>query len=244
MIKSITARFLNLPIVYGFYLKYLAKQHRVLHNQNELFYTLSPTLMVAIVKAFQVQKPELLKKHGYYEFGLFKGFNFWFAEQISRSCTDKEFKLYGFDSFEGLPQSKVDIDPVYWAQGNYASSLEFVQESLKKQGADFSRLQLFRGFFSKSLFAEFRKKTEFFPVSICVIDSDMYESCSEVLSFIGDLLIPGSLLIFDDFNAFNKDNDHGERRALKEFEEKHPAFTKELLFEYGWHGVAFKVLTV
>lgn len=32
-----------------------AEIHRVLHNENPLFYTLSPMLLVAIIKAFNIQ---------------------------------------------------------------------------------------------------------------------------------------------------------------------------------------------
>ena len=78
----------------------------------------------------------------------------------------------------------------------------------------------------------------------CVIDSDAYESCVEVLDFVKTFLVPGAILLFDDYNAFNKDARHGERRALQEFEQKNPAFQKEHLFDIGWHGVAFKVTAV
>ncbi|MBI4283921.1 MAG: hypothetical protein HY663_05570 [Chloroflexi bacterium] len=222
-----------------------ARVHRVLHNENPLFYTLSPSLLPAIAKAFEIQRSHnLLDGHGYYEFGLFKGFSFWFAEQSSRECTNATFRFYGFDSFEGVPESQVDIDPIYWAEGNYAASYDFVIAKLKEHGADLSRMKLYKGFFSESLFSSLRKSETFPSASICVIDSDLYESCVEVLSFIKDYLVPGSLLLFDDYNAFDKDNSHGERRALIEFEEMHPTFRKEFLFNIGWHGVVFRVLSL
>jgi hypothetical protein len=205
-------------------------------------------VLIAIAKAFNLQhsivRGGMLEEHGYYEFGLFKGFSFWFAEQISRDYRGRGFCFYGFDSFEGLPKSEVDIDPVYWTEGNYAASLEFVTAKLKEHGTDLQKVKLYKGWFSKALFSGLRQSEKFLPVSICVIDSDMYESCVEVLNFIKDLLVPGSILLFDDFNAFNKDDSHGERRALLEFEQKNPSFRKERLFEFGWHGVAFRVTAV
>jgi hypothetical protein len=138
----------------------------------------------------------------------------------------------------------VDKDPVYWAAGNYAASLEFVSGKLKENGSDLSRMILHKGWFSKQLFDGLRQKENFPPASICVIDSDAYESCVEVLHFVKTLLVPGAILLFDDYNAFNKDAHHGERRALEEFEQKNPTFRKEHLFDIGWHGVAFKVIAV
>ena len=57
-------------------------------------------------------------------------------------------------------------------------------------------------------------------------------------------IVPGSILLFDDFNAFDKDDNHGERRALKEFEIANPKFIKKHLYDFGWHGTAFMVESV
>jgi hypothetical protein len=54
-----------------------AEAHRILHNDNPLFYPLSPMLLIGIAKAFDMQRLEaergknLLDGHAYYEFGLF-----------------------------------------------------------------------------------------------------------------------------------------------------------------------------
>ena len=184
----------------------------------------------------------LLDGHAYYEFGLFKGFSFWFAEQISRDIVSSDFKFYGFDSFEGLPESKNDKHR-YLAKGNYAASYEFVLDSLKANESDFSKIKLYKGFYSKVFFDNLQND-KFLPISICVIDSDIYESCVEVLEFIKNYMVKGSILIFDDYNSFGKDNQHGERRALREFEMRNPTFKKEHLFDFGQYGVAFRVLSL
>jgi hypothetical protein len=64
------------------------------------FYTASPDLLVALVRAFNIQKSRLsagqnlLEGHGYYEFGLFKGFSFWFADQLAREYAGPTFRLH------------------------------------------------------------------------------------------------------------------------------------------------------
>jgi len=79
---------------------------------------------VAIVRAFNYQKNNNgpLSGHGYYEFGLFKGFSLWFAERISHDYVGSDFHSYGFDSFEGLPDTKVDKLDLFWSKGEYAAS--------------------------------------------------------------------------------------------------------------------------
>jgi hypothetical protein len=214
------------------------------------FYTLSPDLLVALVKAFHIQHAQLLNGcnlfagHGYYEFGVFRGFSFWFAEQLSRMYAGPSFRLFGFDSFEGLPQPQLDSEAAVFKKGEFCGSYEAVTTNLTKWKTDFKRIRLHKGFYSKPLFERLRHSEEFLPISICLIDVDLYESCLPVLDFIKNYLVVGSILLFDDYNQLGEDNNAGERRALIEFEQRNPGFQKEHLFDYGWEGAAFRVLSL
>lgn len=260
ILKAVVKRSPAYPLVKGGRGAYRQLQRRIAREReirrlvrepqyrNSNFYTLEPSLLVAIVKAFNIQRRackdgrNLLDGHGYYEFGVFKGFSFWLAEQVSREYVGPNFRLYGFDSFEGLPRSHVDADLTGWREGRYAASFEIVTDDLKRHGMDSTRASLYKGFYSKQFFSMLTQRERFLPVSICVIDSDIYESAVLVLDFVNDLLVPGSLLLFDDFGPQAKNENHGERRAFREFEEIHPSFQKENLFDYGSNGVAFRVL--
>jgi Macrocin-O-methyltransferase (TylF) len=211
----------------------------------EPFYSPNPEVLVALVRAFRLQEDShLLAGYGYYEFGLFKGASLWFAEQISREVTGKNFCFYGFDSFQGLPAPKLEREARVYSKGDFGCSLGEVTENLKKYRADFGRIRLYPGFFSPAHFARLAREQEFLPVSIALVDVDLYESTVPVLDFIGPYLVNGSLLLFDDYNQFGPDNTHGERRALLEFSQRYPTFRLEHLFDYGREGVAFRVLSV
>jgi len=201
------------------------------------FYSLSPDLLVGLVLAFDHQS--LFEGHAYYEFGLFRGFSLWFAEQLARKKAPKEFLLYGFDSFEGLPETAVDAG--FYREGEFCAGYELVRENLSKYGADWDRIKLFRGFYSRSLFSAFRNQEKFRPVSIAVIDVDIYESCVLVLEFLRPYIVPGSILIFDDYNDMGRSDEHGERKALMEFEAR-TGMEKELLFELGRECAGFRVV--
>ena len=54
----------------------------------------------------------------------------------------------------------------------------------------------------------------------------------------------GTILIFDDYNAFNGDENHGERKALREFEENTLSFQKKHLWKFGPYGEAFEVIAI
>ena len=233
--------FRNFPKWFSAHLYEIA--HKRFHNDNALFYPTTPMLLEGILKAFNIQnKNNLLERHAYWEFGVFRGFSLWFAGVAARQHKPSDFYFYGFDSFMGLPESKVDGTKPAFAKGHYAVSEEFTVKKLKEFGTDFTRTKLFKGFYSKELFSNLRQNNAFSPISICTIDVDIYESCVEVLDFIKDYLAVGSIVLFDDYNCFYEDNNHGERRALLEFEQKNPGFKKEHLFDFGWHGAAFRVI--
>lgn len=131
-----------------------------------------------------------------------------------------------------------------FCKGDFRGSYEVVTKNLERHKADFTKIKLYKGFYSNHLFDYLRQKEQFPPVSICLIDVDLYESCIPVLDFIKEYLVEGSILLFDDYNQLGEDDNSGERRALLEFEQRNPGFKKEHLFDYGWEGVAFRVVSL
>ena len=216
------------------------------------FFTLSPDLTIALLRAFTVQKERnMLDGHGYFEFGMFRGFSMWFADRLAREYGAKDFSYYGFDSFAGLPLPKLGEERSIFFRGQFGASYDVVVRNLEKWEADLSRIKLFKGWYSKELFGKIKAENTFSKASICLVDVDLYDSCVPVLDFVKGYLVPGSILIFDDWDQRRKqlgpdaqDDSTGERRAIKEFETRHPTFRKEHLFDYGWEGAAFRVLSL
>lgn len=221
-----------------------ARQH-----DNDLFYTLSPGLLSAVLRSFRqlsddrVAGSDLLSGHAYYEFGVFKGFSLWFAEQAAREMAGDDFHCYGFDSFAGLPETRVDSWNSSWKEGAYAASRSSVAHAMESNGTDPSRVELIEGFYSDEFFAEVKATTRLRPAGICVIDSDIYESCVSVLRFIRSYLRPGTIILVDNFYSA-KDDTGGERRALAEFTDLYPEIRMRRIFEFEREGVAFQVQSI
>jgi hypothetical protein len=175
---------------------------------------------------------------GYYEFGLYRGFSFWYANNLAHDL-GLNLNFHGFDSFEGLPPSEVDIHR-NWQPGSYACGVEQVTSWLEqwKMPLPYS---LHKGWYSPELFEGIENSHTLPAPAIAVIDSDLYESATEILRMLHHRLSVGLILLCDDFNAFAGDDDHGERRALREFESNHPSFRKSHLFSFGTYGEAFEV---
>lgn len=229
------------PILWLNFKKY-ERAHKAFHNNNALFYPTTPMLLEGLIKAFDIQsKRNMIDGHAYWEFGVFKGFSMWFSQMYARTKGLDNFTYYGFDSFEGLPHSEIDGMKPAFAEGHYSSPHNFITSTFEKLEFPTDKLNLFKGFYSPELFKKLSSENKFLPISICVIDVDIYESTVPVLEFIKDHLVVGSIILFDDFNCFLESDEHGERKALIEFRKKYPNFEFKHLFGFGWHGEVFEV---
>ncbi len=211
---------------------------------RNVFHTLHPNLLIGLYRAMETLStlragPAQPEEIGFYEFGMYQGFSFWYANNLAHEMGLK-MEFHGFDSFQGLPQSVVDIHR-NWSAGSYACSLEQVQDSLAKWGMPL-RYHLHQGWYSQELFTKISERHSLPVPGIILIDCDLYESAREVLAFLDSVMTSNTILMFDDYNAFGGDPNHGERKALAEFESSHPGFRKERLFAFGPYGEAFRVI--
>jgi hypothetical protein len=142
------------------------------------------------------------------EFGVYKG------DSINRLAELKsDVTWHGFDSFVGLPEA--------WTLGAKAGAfstrgtLPVVRENVK----------LVAGFFEDTLpafVAEHRSS----KVSVLHIDADLYSSTKTILENLKGMLVPGSIVIFDELINYPGWQD-GEYRAFTEY-----VADNHLTFEY------------
>lgn len=144
-------------------------------------------------------------------------------------------KIWGFDSFIGLPKEQnglaISND---WVQGSF-NSLEWFGEQYKidvisrlyKDFADFgipliSKVELIDGFFSETLTDDLVKNMDIKPAIYIDIDSDLYISCCQVLDWVfrNKLYQSGTIIYYDDWLSGQK-VDAGEYKAHFEFTNKY-----------------------
>jgi len=202
--------------------------HRILHR-NRLFYTLTPELSIAMIRAFQEADPYLMADGAYYEFGVFKGYNLWFVNKLKPSIP-----IYGFDSFHGMPRTR-GAHP-HHSMGMYSASEEEVRYHLNKHKADMGRIQLFKGWFCDEYFDYSLSSVDFLPAAVVTIDCDLYVSAVPVLRFLVPYLRPNTILIFDDWHM----GPPSEADAWHEAKEMH-RIIDETLFDYGLYGHAVRI---
>ena len=132
------------------------------------------------------------------EFGVYGGTS---IRLIASGCPNQ--RIYGFDSFHGLPES--------WVGSRNAST------SMDRGGAlpaVPANVDLIAGLFNETLpgFLE----TTAGAIGFVHIDCDIYTSTRDVLASIEKRLAPGCVLVFDEFFGYHGFKEH-EYRAFHEF---------------------------
>ncbi len=218
--------------------------HRIYYRYVHGFASASQSIEMALETAFD-KAIELGNGHqgDYLEFGLFKGYSFWKAQQIAgqKSGYFENMRFFGFDSFQGLPEiqgiDKTPNDSFY--EGQFCCDKPSVARNLDQKGVDWNRTFLIEGFFSHSLTEDTKQRYHISTVAVALIDCDIYASTAQVLSFLEGILMDNSILIFDDWDCFKKDDNRGQRRAFREFLDRNQSYRAEPLGSYGNYGKLF-----
>ncbi|GDY31226.1 class I SAM-dependent methyltransferase [Gandjariella thermophila] len=135
--------------------------------------------------------------------------------------------VYGFDSFEGLPEN--------WRNGFPAGTFAMAAPP-EVPGAE-----LVVGWFDDTLgpfLAEHPEHVDFLHV-----DCDLYASAKTVLDLVGPRLRPGSVIVFDEFFNFPGWPEH-EYRAWREYVERTGLTFDYLAYTYDNEQVVVRVTTV
>jgi hypothetical protein len=145
------------------------------------------------------------------EFGVASGRS---INYISKFTTDK---VYGFDSFEGLPEK--------WRDGfekgafNQNGTLPLVNRNV----------ELVKGWFNETLLPFIRQHDK--KVSFLHLDADLYSSTKYILDVLKDYLDKECVVVFDELlNYDGFDGDTGELKAFYEF-------VTENNVDYEWIGM-------
>jgi O-methyltransferase len=158
----------------------------------------------------------------YLEFGVYCGES---MRRWSGLDPNAESRFFGFDSFDGLPEP--------WKLG-WGKTLDRGHFSTRGESPSIgdSRVSFVKGLFQDTL--PFFLKT-FHPQGQLVVhcDADLYTSTLYVLSHLDPFLLPGSLVVFDEFSTVNH-----EFRAFVDYT---TAFRRSLV-PVGWAGRFYEVV--
>jgi hypothetical protein len=131
----------------------------------------------------------------YLEFGVFSG------RTINHIARQVGQPVYGFDSFEGLPERWRDR----WGTGHF---------KLKKLPQVLQNVTLIKGWFDKTLPEFLKAHPE--DVTFLHVDCDLYSSTQTIFTCLAPRIKTGTVIVFDEY--FNYPGwREGEFRAFQEF---------------------------
>lgn len=157
----------------------------------------------------------------YLEFGVFSGNS---INQMAETKKDRIF--YGFDSFEGLPET--------WRAGFEAGI--FSKDELPEVREN---VELIKGWFDETLPAFLERHPE--TCAFVHVDCDLYSSAETVLNYLSDRIVVGTVLLFDEFFNYPgwKDN---EFKAFQNFVQRSGHECEYLGFVKNYEQVAVRIV--
>jgi Macrocin-O-methyltransferase (TylF) len=137
--------------------------------------------------------------------GLFAEFGVADGQSLRFICHRVNRPVYGFDSFRGLPE--------YWKPGVWPGT--FARPDGKPPAVPKNAV-IVSGYFDQTL-PGFVQSLDARPAAFLHLDADLYASTSTVLSALRDRIVPGTVLVFDDYFGYPGWKSGGEFRAFEEF---------------------------
>jgi len=145
------------------------------------------------------------------------------AEEAFAKIKRLSLRYFSFDSFQGLPNPQgIDRDHPKFTEGRYAFSEKDFNKNITMKGLNSDKVTTIPGFYRDSLTSGIKRKYQIKSASIVMVDCDFYESTKLVLDFITDLLVDGTIIIFDDWFNYRGNPKLGERRACQEWLNSNP----------------------
>ena len=154
------------------------------------------------------------------EFGVFEGAS---INYFARLSPEKIF--HGFDSFEGLPDDWIHEHP----KGKFA--LSELPEFLPN-------VKIVKGIFSDTLPGFLLEHND--NISFVHVDCDLYESSAYIFKLIQPRLLPGSIILFDEFYNY-PGWQNGEFKAFKELVDTHSIQFNYIAYNRLQRQVAIKL---
>jgi len=143
-------------------------------------------------------------------------------------------KIYGFDSFEGLPEDWIRTDKVI-AAGTFG----FKNPNLLPPVLH--NVELIKGLFKDTLrfFIDMQEGEQ--AIAFLHVDCDIYSSTATAFEILGDRIKPGTIIVFDELFNYPGSENH-EYKALQEFLIKHRYDVRYLAFNVFHEQVAVQII--
>jgi lipopolysaccharide biosynthesis glycosyltransferase len=168
--------------------------------------------------------------HSFVECGVAKGG----CLAVMKKLAGLNNKVFGFDSFEGLPAiTQDDIsdynkgNPSEWVGINLSGGIENVYKTFQALQLDMTNVHLIKGLFQDTLVQQ-EIIDKIGPIAVLRLDGDWYESIKVCLEALYDKVIVGGVIILDDYGHWV-----GNKKATDEFRQKRNILSPLIQTDYS-----------
>lgn len=163
----------------------------------EIYQYIRPHSFVDIYKCFElwelVGQSAKLKEGDIIEVGVWRGGSGVLMAQKAK-MSKIPCDVYLCDTFKGIVKAG-EHDPFYWNGRHDDTYIECVQFLAKR--ADLDNVKILEGIFPD----ETGREVEGCKFRLCHIDVDVYQSAHDIIEWIWDRLIPGGIVVYDDYGS-------------------------------------------
>jgi O-methyltransferase len=178
----------------------------------------------------------------YLEFGVYIGTSLLCMHRASRAVGLPSLRLFGFDSFQGLPEEAAAEEGLGFQPGQFRAEYGVVHEHLTGRGIDWDRTVLVPGWYEDTLRPDLAQRLAIGKAGVIMIDCDIYSSARAALAFCAPLIRDRTVIFFDDWPGDGPESKElGERRAFTEFLDENPDLVAQELEPYHEKGKSFLV---
>jgi len=178
-----------------------------------------PHYYLGVQRALDLSARLGLSKFSILEFGVAEGNGLLCLQNIlhavsgSSTFVCKQVRIFGFDTFQGLPDlSDARDGGSVWKKGDYPSDLELLRSKI-----DPALVTLVPGLFADSI-PTVRDQLVAYPPLFIIVDSDLYTSTISIFDHLFPSIVPSvSYWYFDDTRLNFYSERVGERLAIAEF---------------------------
>ena len=164
------------------------------------------------------------------------------AKEAFKKITKNQVRFFAFDSFAGLPPVEgIDREHPHFHEGRYDCTQDEFEGILKQAEVSLEKVVIVPGFYGDTLNQDTKIKYDLRNASIVMIDCDLYSSARIVLDFILDLIVEGTIIIFDDWFSYKANPNKGEQRACNEWLEQNPKIRLVPYVRWGMTQMSFIV---
>jgi len=142
--------------------------------------------------------------------------------------------IYGFDSFEGLPEDWVRQDKVI-KKGTFG----FKEDNFTPPAL--ANVKFYKGWFKDSLPEYVINKLKETPIAFLHVDSDIYSSSREALEIFQNNIVPGTVIVFDEYFNYPGFENH-EYKAFMEFLSLRKLRAEYLAYNKNHEQVAIRIV--